>query len=321
MSQKKRIANLNRPPLKRQQGVVIVMALLIVALVVTMAYTMMSRLARDTNRTTLIVRDAQAEYFAQGSLIWAMDQLRHNWESKTNERLVDVIPMQSAQSEVNGYKISSVIYDMQARFNVNNLNQTDALTVFQQLIKLVDPKLKVEEANQFTQALTAWLGAGKAQGQYTEYYLHLPVPYRPAYKPMISISELLLVKGMTPSLYRALQPHVTALPQGTQVNVQTASAEVLAALSPTMTMEAARQIVELRKQKPILSTQQFMSMDMVKNHAGFKEGLITVTSKYFLVETTVIIEKQRLVLYTLLLRNPKDNKATVTIVWQSKGTW
>ena len=126
---------------------------------------------------------------------------------------------------------------------------------------------------------------------------------------------------MTPALYRALQPVVTALPAGVAMNVQTASIKVLASLSPTMTMDAARIIADTRKQKPFLTLQQFLSMDVVKNHPGFKESLITVTSQYFLVETIVTIEKQRLVIYTLLERIPKERTAAVTIHWQSKGSW
>jgi len=46
---------MRRPPrsLKRQQGVVIVIALFVVGLVATMSYVMLARLARDTERTAL----------------------------------------------------------------------------------------------------------------------------------------------------------------------------------------------------------------------------------------------------------------------------
>jgi type II secretory pathway component PulK len=50
---------------KEQQGVVIVIALFIVALVATMAYAMMVRIERDTRRTSLILRNTQAEFYAQ----------------------------------------------------------------------------------------------------------------------------------------------------------------------------------------------------------------------------------------------------------------
>ena len=115
-----------RPSLKRQQGVVIVVALFIVALVATMAYMMMSRFSRDTLRTSLILRNTQAEFYARGSIVWAIDQLRTNWEKRKPNQIVDVMPVKSPVIDVNGYKISSTIYDMQARFNLNNLNNANA---------------------------------------------------------------------------------------------------------------------------------------------------------------------------------------------------
>ena len=306
--------------IKRQQGVVIVLALFIVALVVTMAYTMMSRLERDTRRTTLILRDVQAAYYAQGSLAWAIDRLRRDWEQRSPEQLLDVIPLKSPVDEVNAYQITSTIYDMQARLNVNNVSKGEAQLALQQLMQAVDPAVKREQAEEIVRALLDWEGLRTPQSRYAQYYLGQPVPYRPAHKPLISISELLLVKGVTPKLYRNLQPFITALPTETEINVQTAPVEVLASLSPTMTLAAAQTIVEARKRKPFLTLQQFLNLDVVKNHP-IKEGLITVTSHYFLVETTVTIENQRLVIYTLLERSTNDNKAIVNVVWQSKGIW
>lgn len=59
-----------------QQGVAIIMALFIMALVATMAYAMMARLDRDIGRTDLMLKEMQAVYYAQASVAWAMDQLK-----------------------------------------------------------------------------------------------------------------------------------------------------------------------------------------------------------------------------------------------------
>lgn len=306
---------------KRQEGVVIVVALFIVALVAAMAYAMMARLERDTRRTSLILRDTQAEFYAQGSIAWAKDQLRNNLENKKPNKLVDVTPIQSPENEMHGYKITSTIYDMQSRFNVNNLsNNTDLQKDFKKLLRLVEPTLTEEKANEMIRAVVDWIKLGASQSADSKYYLELPLPYRAAHKPLFSISELRLVKGVTPKLYMALQPHVIALSAPTLINVQSASALVLATLSPTMTLEAGKAIEQLRAQTPFVSTEQFLNLDIVKNHP-ISADKITIVSSYFLVETTVAIENQQVVLYTLLERTAKDNKVAVNIVWQSKGTW
>lgn len=307
--------------LKRQEGVVIIVALFIVALVATMSYVMMARLDRDTLRTRLILRDAQAEFYAQGSIAWAMDQLRNDWIQHKKNQLIDAIPIQSPVKNQNGYEISSVIYDMQGRFNINNLSMdADAQASFKHLLQLLLPKITEGQIRGLIKAIIDWVSPGSGSSELNKYYMQLPTSYRAAHRPMVSITELRLVRGMTPEIYNAIEPYISALPTTTQVNVQTAAAPVLAMLNPTMNLETGVAIQQLRQVKPFATTQDFLSLDIVKNHP-IPDTKITVVSSYFLIETTVSIEKQHIILYTLLERTAKDKKAAVTIIWQSKGTW
>ena len=61
-------------------------------------------------------------------------------------------------------------------------------------------------------------------------YLQTERPYRAANAPMASSSELLLVRGFTPAIYREVAPYVTALAEHTLINVNTAKLEVLRTL-------------------------------------------------------------------------------------------
>lgn len=312
-----------RPPpsaISRQRGVAIVVALFIVALVSAMSYIMLSRVARDTYRTGLIARDVQAELYAQGSVMWAKDTLRTNFENKKPDRLIDVVPIKSPVNTENGYQISSVIYDMQGRFNLNSLTTGEAQAQFIRMTRLIMPKINVSQILEMAGTISDWVTTGKQSDELTQYYLNLPIPYRPAHKPMTSVSELRLVKGVTAEIYAALLPYVTALPPTAMLNVQTAEAPVLASFSPTLTLENGRQIEIQRRQKPFTSTQMFTSLPLLANNQA-KATNITVNSDYFLVETTVVVEKQRLVFYTLLERSQKNGKPVVSVVWQSKGSW
>ena len=139
---------------------------------------------------------------------------------------------------------------------------------------------------------------------------------------MFDASELRLVKGMTPALFEAIKPYVIALPlSNATINIQTAPLPVLMMLSPSMTMEVAKLIMEQRITKPFLSVPQFSDWEVVKNQ-GISPTKITVSSDYFLVETNVSVENQHLLLYTLLKRLKKNNnKALVVPLWQSKASW
>lgn len=306
--------------LKRQQGVVIVVALFIVALVATMSYIMMSRLERDTRRTSMIIRNAQAEFYAQGSIAWAMDMLRNNWEKQKPNKIVDQTPITSPLIEVNGYKITSTIYDMQARFNLNNISTVEAQSDFKRLIQMVAPDMSEEKVRDIVSAVFDWITPMAQQSEYNKYYLELPAPYRPAHRAMLTSNELHLVKGMTPALYNLLQPYITALPNQTAVNIREAPAPVLLTLSPILTPTTAKAMEQLREQSKadMTSPQAFLNSDAVRAFQIAAEKIVTV-SNYFLVATEVEIENQHVVLYTLLERTTKDNKAAIAILWQSKG--
>lgn len=307
---------------RQQEGIVIVLALFIVALVAAMAYGMMERLARDTRQTTLILHNTQAEMYAQGSVAWAIDQLRNDWIRQKNNQIIDAIPIKSAVNEKQGYKISSTIYDMQARFNLNNLVAPDRRDDFKRLLRAVKPDLSEEQANEISQSVLYWLTPQTSEGMRNKYYLELSVPYRAASRLMQSASELRLVKGITPELYNALKPYITALPTTTPINVQTAEIPVLMSLSQNITLTTAKTIEALRTKNPFLKPENFSSSDVIKNHnIQNLEGKIITVSNYFLVETEVKTDDQRMVLFTLLERTMNGNNPVVTILWQAKGAW
>jgi general secretion pathway protein K len=197
--------------------VVIVVALFIVALVATMSYVMMERLARDTRRTELILRNNQAELYAGGSVIWAKDYLRNDWIKQKKDKRVDELPIKSPVNEVNGYSISSTITDAQGRFNINNVAKPEWQASFIRLINLVDPNVSQGDASAIALATVDWVTPGARDNEFTRYYAELPVPYRPAHALMVDPGELRLVKGITPKLFAALKPYITALPEALDV--------------------------------------------------------------------------------------------------------
>lgn len=303
-----------------EQGVVLVLALFIVTLVAALAYHMMSRQERDTFRTSLIINNVAQEMTAKGSVAWAVIQLIENWEQQKPNQLVDRMPVRSPTDTVNGYQVYSIINDMQARFNLNNLIDVKMQDSFKLLLKAVAPDLSLDDATKLTNNIVNWINPAAAQSDLDKYYAGLSPPYRSAHALMTMSSELQLVKDVSLKLYQALQPYIIALPQMTKINVETAEIPVLMSLSPTITAEKAGEIVSARNQTPLVSTDAFANLDFVKD-ANIAATMITTTSNYFLVETHVQKGEQDLVVYTLLVRKTNEKKAIVNIVWESKGIW
>lgn len=313
--QRSQVKQIKQQSLNRQRGVVIVVALFMVALIAVMSFSMMARFERDTRRTLLIFRHVEAAYYAEGSLAWAMDQLRNNWEQQKKNQLIDKMPLKADDVMVNHYHIVSKIYDMQARFNINLLPNLDRQNDFLRLLKILDKELPENKARQITQAVFDWITPIPQENEFTKYYLQLPAPYRAAHRPMMSVSELRLVKGMTPELYNLISPYLSALPETAFINVQTAPLPILMTLSPKMNEDNVKKLIKQREQHPFVSKDDLKTLP---RSWEVHDQIVTV-SKYFLVETIVTIENQRLALYTLLERIPNEDKASVKILWQSKG--
>lgn len=311
-----------RPPnlkMKSQSGVVIVVALFIIAIVAAMSYAMLARLSRDTTRTTYVLRNIEAQSLAEGSLMWALDELSTTIEGNAPKQLISS-PLELAKSTINGFEVQSKIEDMQARFNLNYLKDPLQQEIFSRLLHEVDNNLKPEQLSDIVHATVDWISP-EPDPKLEAYYLKLPEAYRPAHHIMTNPSELKLVKGMTPELYKALAPFICALPIDTKINVQTAPAEILLALHPDMNQNVVIAILGLRKQKPFKDVKSFLACEVLTEKArGALSKIADVQSSYFLVATNVSIDVQHLMLYSLVERTTKED-AKIKLLWQSKGIW
>lgn len=282
----------------KHQGTALIAALFITALVATISVALIEHFQVDIRRTELIQNDTRAYFTAQGSVAWAMDTLVTNLKQQHAGTITDKTPIKSPISETHHAKIYSVILDAEANFNLNNLRDLSYQENFKRLLKSVYPTLSEEAAKALLSAIQDW---------------------NVSHNPMVSISEIRTIKGVTADIFTALSPYISALPVVTPININNAASPVLMSLSPTLTKEAADTIVAHQNQSPFLSLQDFLNFDIVKN-SGIAENKVTTQSSYFLLETHVVQGEQHMILYTLLLRVMKNSQPRVVILWQSKGT-
>jgi general secretion pathway protein K len=117
-------------------------------------------------------------------------------------------------------------------------------------------------------------------------YLAREPAYRAPNRALADIGELAHVKGMTPEALARLTPHLTALPEETPVNVNTASATLLAALVPSLTPADAARLVESRGRSPFRTPEEF-ERALPRSAAAGIAGPIDVKSRFFSAEASV----------------------------------
>ncbi len=193
------------------------------------------------------------------------------------------------------------------------------------LISNIDTQQDMGPAESFAVNLRDWIDKdednGKSasseddsdigNGAETPHYQSLEPAYYSANTEMISPTELRLVKNMQEKFYITISNEISVLPtlvndkaNNTQINVNTASENVLAALG--FTPDAISNIIDTRQDEPFTSLDGFKEVIVVKNAlaSDLVDSLdIDVKSEYFLLEGKVEINNTRLFINSILWRN------------------
>ena len=238
--------------LKRQQGIAVITALLIVALGTISVVAIVARqqfdMQREQNEGLIqMARDfaISGERFAVAMLYRdRKDGMRNNSDSLDDDWAQTIPPV-----PIDNASIKGCIVDMQGRFNLNNLiNEEGVLEpAYVDQLKRLLGELNIDQAK--AQAIADWVdedvNATVPDGAEDDYYTGLTPAYRAANQPFYGVSELLLVKGFSANVeeekadYDLLVPHVSALPRRTAVNVNTATPQVIASMSEFLSPDGA----------------------------------------------------------------------------------
>jgi general secretion pathway protein K len=133
-------------------------------------------------------------------------------------------------------------------------------------------------------------------------YLSQMPPYRAANMFITSASEILALPGFGRDRYLKLAPFITALPQGTTINLCSARLEVLNALGPpgSTNYSDPNSLAKSRAEGCFPSLQEF---DAAFSDAAAKQtanGMVTSLSNYFTLTSIVTIGSTQFALYSLL---------------------
>lgn len=309
---------------RTESGVALITALLVMALATIAAVAVLSEQNIDIRRTANLEQAQQAWWYALGAEQWAEVLLKRDRQTNAIDSLTDIWAKPVGHLPIDNGFLTVNISDLQGKFNLNDLaghNAQAAAHIFARLLAQL-PDVPPPRIPGLVQAVGDWvdpdINPHYPDGAEDDYYLGLTPAYRTANAPMASPSELLLVRGVTPAIYRALRPFVTTLPAtATPINVNTAPAQVLLSLTANPDANAIADIVKTRAEHPFTSVQSFLAQPALAGRS-VNGHLISVSSSYFLVHTEVHLGQTRLVLYSLLYR---ADGGDVRVIEHSKGAF
>lgn len=132
--------------------------------------------------------------------------------------------------------------DESARLNLNMATED----MLKNLLKAVDPNGEEKVRTEIAQAIIDWRDeddSKQTQGAENNEYKSLRQPYEVRNGPLQSVEELLMIRGVTPEIYKMIRPYVTVYTEG-PVNFNTAPVKVLQALG--LNEALAERIAEYR---------------------------------------------------------------------------
>ncbi len=290
------------------RGVALITVLLVVFLATTVAATLMQTQQLAIRRSTLVLQNEQAQLYALGAESWASAILSRDAEDSEIDDFGESWAQTPPALPVDGGFIAGELSDLQGRFNLNNLLLSDGrvddawLEVFRRLLTRLDIEPSVAEAvADWIDADTDAIGAAGAEDAS---YLSGDPPYLAANRAMVDISELRLIRGMDAEHFDRLAPYVTALPERTTLNVNTAPVAVLLALTDneTLTEEALSLRLEDRERRGYEDVQAFIEASGLEELVALTDNL-GVASNYFELRATAEVGDARTRLVSTLSRN------------------
>ncbi len=319
-------------PHRKQQGVALITALLVVSIAVILATALVDRLHFDIRRTENIIHNEQAYIYAQSLesfLLIALKLDKENNDYDSNDQLE--LANTYLAAPVEGGEVTGRVEDLQGLFNLNNLSKTINANGYQRELERFGRLLTVLGINpNLGNAVVDWLDAdaetSMPDGAEDDYYYGLQPAYRAANTLMSSPSELRLVKGFhEDEIFEALLPFITTLPEATSININTAPAEVLKSLTTDMTDDDVSTLIQQRDGDDNTEGQPFESADEFKNYMqntlkknNFPLDGLSTASDYFLMRTFAHVGQGNVRLVSVIQRDDKGNSR---IINRALGNW
>ena len=314
--------------LVRQQGVAVITALLLTTLAVTIVASLFWQQQVQVRSIENQRTQLQKQWILRGAIDWARLILRSDvnqvdyagdpWAIPLAEvRLDEFVENGKQDSDASSATLSGFIVDAQSRFNLTALMRGGSISpadldAFTRLLT----NLRIESAAKLAEATAAYLTSAR-----------MPVPIQPIgglqsnapasstqastasvttprMMALIQVDDLLAIPGFTVETVNRLKDYVTVLPSGdNSINVNTASAEVISAIVPGLSLSDATAVVASRDRAYCKDRADFLSRlptSVTSAPTSRNIGATDVKTQYFLVNGKVklnnaVLESQSLV--------------------------
>ncbi|WHP06413.1 type II secretion system minor pseudopilin GspK [Acinetobacter corruptisaponis] len=303
-----------------QRGIALLTILVMVALATILAATIAKRQINTSENTGYLMRQDQSLLYAKSAEAFFselliqdsdnggnIDHLQENWAK----------PMPAFPVE-DGF-VSGRLLDESGKFNLNNLLKADgsvddsARRWFEKLLQ------RVGLPAELSQAVIDWQDADDettgAMGAESNYYQGLDPSYLASNTKFHQVEELKLVRGFEGKNYDLIAPYVTALPEATKINMNTAAPLLLASIDPKIDVKMLEQELKT-KQAELTYFNSVEDLWKLNAFSGIEPqnktdaaAWLDSKSNYFTAQIEVVLSERKRQFTSAMMR--KDKQVTV----------
>ena len=319
---------MNKPKVQ-QQGVALIIVLMIVAIVSVLATEMGSRLQLQIKRSSNIKDNNQAYWYAMSAEQYARKSLKDLMQdSGANTIYLDQMWNQEFVYPIEGGGIQAQLVDMQSCFNLNalrvpaggaNSQLEDRKKAFEALLDSVDGDIPTYNRDLIRDSLVDWLDDNDQPtdvGAEDSEYESRQFPYLAANNFMVHKSELRLIHGIEVQWLEKLLELVCVIPNDNLfiINVNTVSQEnaAIIAAATGLSLADAKSVLSNRSLDGYAQVANFLAEPSIKALSLTKtqEDWFDVTTSYFILHTKTKYNDATFAMQSLL-KIGNDKKVSV----------
>lgn len=304
--------------LPRERGAAVVSALIIVAIVAALTTSLFQRQTASTRRIENEMARVQARMLLAGGIDWARLVVRDHGkrESTTRGDQIWATPVLDTRIERPGDDrvavFSGKVQDEQGKYNLTNLasngvpqpEQEQALRRLLGALRLPDTL-----AGRIIEVIAASQPPAPAA--------NAPTPAQGGQAPQAraplprGIDDVAALLGLEPAVRAELRRTMTVLPTATNVNVNTAPPEVIAALVAGLSLSQARAITGERDRGNWFNNSGDFANRLTATGVKTPAPAVSTTSGWFLASGAVVYERARVSMQALIRSAPPAAPDTI----------
>ncbi len=273
----------------KHRGTVLLTALLIIAITSSLVMMIFSLIETNITRSEMVFNHDRGIYRAQLVLVWAKEELVTSLKKHRSHHEREPAPIHFPTYNFARGKIDGKIIDEQAYYNINNLTDQTQYLNFINLLNTLFPNHNNKK-------------------------LALSIMKKVSQARLKSVSELRQLPTVSAAIYQKLQHHLVALPNSTAININTADAITLTALSPQIDANIAHDIIDYRENHQEFTSPEALSLLPALHEIRINPNLTTIYSDFFMVHADVTIDRQHVIVNQLLKRTLSKGKIKVVTI-------